>query len=52
MRRTLPVEFSAYIADMLWARTYALENRELMLNAALDDLFTQTLARPAGEGVV
>ena len=25
---------------MLWAQTYALENRELMLDAALDDLFT------------
>jgi tRNA-splicing ligase RtcB len=33
-------EFSAYVADMLWAQTYALENRELMLNAALNDLFT------------
>ena len=33
-------EFSAYVGDMLWAQTYALENRELMLDAALDDLFT------------
>lgn len=33
-------EFSAYVADMLWAQTYALENRELMLDAALEDLFT------------
>jgi tRNA-splicing ligase RtcB len=33
-------EFQAYVADMLWAQSYALENRELMLNAALDDLFT------------
>ena len=33
-------EFSAYVDDMLWAQTYALENRELMLDAALDDLFT------------
>ena len=24
---------------MLWAQTYALENREIMLDAALDDLF-------------
>ena len=33
------VEFNAYVADMLWAQSYALENRELMLNAALADLF-------------
>ena len=33
------VEFNSYVADMLWAQTYALENRELMLNAALVDLF-------------
>ena len=33
------VEFNAYISDMLWAQTYALENRELMLDAALADLF-------------
>ena len=33
------VEFNSYVADMLWAQTYALENRELMLNAALADLF-------------
>ncbi len=33
------VEFNAYVADMLWAQTYALENRELMLDAALADLF-------------
>ena len=33
------VEFDAYVADMLWAQTYALENRELMLDAALVDLF-------------
>ena len=32
-------EFNAYVGDMLWAQTYALENRELMLDAALDDLF-------------
>ena len=33
-------EFTAYVGDMLWAQTYALENRELMLDAALDDLFS------------
>ena len=33
-------EFRAYVEDMLWAQTYALENRELMLDAALDDLFS------------
>ena len=33
------VEFNAYVSDMLWAQSYALENRELMLNAALADLF-------------
>ena len=32
------VEFTAYVSDMLWAQTYALENRELMLDAALTDL--------------
>lgn len=32
-------EFNAYVADMLWAQSYALENRELMLDAALTDLF-------------
>ena len=32
-------EFNAYVSDMLWAQSYALENRELMLNAALADLF-------------
>ena len=33
------VEFTAYVSDMLWAQTYALENRELMVDAALADLF-------------
>ena len=32
------VEFNAYVSDMLWSQTYALENRELMLDAALTDL--------------
>ena len=32
-------EFRAYVEDMVWAQTYALENRELMLDAALNDLF-------------
>ena len=32
-------EFGEYIADMLWAQSYALENRELMMEAALGDLF-------------
>ena len=32
-------EFHAYISDMLWAQEYALENRELMVTAALLDLF-------------
>ena len=31
-------EFQSYIADMLWAQAYALENRELMMNAALEDI--------------
>ena len=30
-------EFEAYITDMLWAQDYALENRELMMEAALDE---------------
>ena len=33
------VEFNLYVSDMLWAQTYALENRELMMDAALADLF-------------
>ncbi len=32
-------EFHAYISDMLWSQEYALENRELMVTAALLDLF-------------
>lgn len=32
-------EFATYISDMLWAQAYALENRELMMDAALEDLF-------------
>ena len=32
-------EFRDYIGDMLWAQVYALENRELMVTAALSDLF-------------
>jgi tRNA-splicing ligase RtcB len=32
-------EFHTYISDMLWAQEYALENRELMITAALWDLF-------------
>ena len=32
-------EFGEYISDMLWAQSYALENRELMMEAALTDLF-------------
>ncbi len=32
-------EFGEYISDMLWAQSYALENRELMMEAALNDLF-------------
>ena len=32
-------EFQAYIDDMLWAQAYALENRELLMDAALGSLF-------------
>ena len=32
-------EFQAYISDMLWAQDYALENREIMMDAALNQLF-------------
>ncbi len=32
-------EFDRYISDMLWAQDYALENREIMMVAALEDLF-------------
>lgn len=31
-------EFQEYIADMLWAQAYALENREQMMNALLFDI--------------
>jgi tRNA-splicing ligase RtcB (3'-phosphate/5'-hydroxy nucleic acid ligase) len=31
-------EFSAYIADMLWAQEYARANREAMMNAVLSEL--------------
>ena len=33
------VEFSDYVSDMLWAQRYALQNRELMMDAALGDVF-------------
>ena len=39
-------EFQAYISDMLWAQAFALENRDLMMDAALDDLF-----RLVGKGI-
>ena len=32
-------EFDAYIKDMLWAQRYAWENRALMMDTVLDDLF-------------
>ena len=32
-------EFQAYVQDMLWAQGYALENREIMLDEALNQLF-------------
>ena len=32
-------EFDAYIADMLWAQSYAYENRQQMMNAALRGFF-------------
>ena len=34
------VEFSAYIGDMLWSQSYALANREMMMDVALGDLFS------------
>lgn len=40
-------EFHAYIRDMLWSQAYALENRSIMMQAALTDLFTLV-----GRGVV
>ena len=33
-------EFRSYIADMLWAQSYAKQNRELMMDAALGDIET------------
>lgn len=33
-------EFQAYISDMLWAQNYAKENREIMMDLALKDLFS------------
>ena len=32
-------EFQAYISDMLWAQEYAKQNREIMMDLALKDLF-------------
>lgn len=37
-------EFNAYIADLLWAQSYALENREIMMRAAKSSL-AQVLLR-------
>jgi len=31
--------FEAYVSDMLWAQTYALQNREIMMDTALRALF-------------
>ena len=31
--------FESYVSDMLWAQAYALENREIMMDAALHALF-------------
>lgn len=33
-------EFDAYIADMSWAQDYALANREVMMDATLEELFS------------
>ena len=38
-------DFTAYVDDMLWAQDYALENREIMMDAVLHQLF-----RFVGEG--
>lgn len=38
-------EFDEYISDMLWAQDYALENRNMMLHAAMAAA-TKTLGRP------
>ena len=32
-------EFEAYVEDMVWAQDYALENREIMMDAVLNQLF-------------
>lgn len=32
-------EFRDYISDMIWAQSYALENREMMMDVVLSDLF-------------
>ena len=32
-------DFTAYVDDMLWAQDYALENREIMMDAVLNQLF-------------
>ena len=32
-------EFEAYVGDMLWSQAYALENREMMVDEALNQLF-------------
>ena len=32
-------EFRSYVTDMLWAQDYALENREIMMDAALNQVF-------------
>ena len=41
-------EFGAYIDDMLWAQDYALKNRELMMDALLDQL-QRAVGRPVDE---
>lgn len=41
-------EFRAYIADMLWAQEYAKANREAMMDAVLDELWTFVGAEGAG----
>ena len=40
--------FQAYIGDMLWAQDYALQNRELMMNALIGVL-RETTGRPVKE---
>lgn len=40
--------FQAYIADMLWAQDYALQNREQMMNSVLGVL-RETVGRPVRE---